>query len=247
MRNTLDEQGRAVTFARSHRIVLAALALVVAFVLLQVPPFDSWRYHRLASLRATPGELRADTPPFRVSPHAPVRLEWSAAAALGGRRPRTCDSKAPTRLWIAGSRDLYSGPWVVDGLQSGLVGLMSALGRGSALEGLRPNSPIYSDPLDLQPGSRHGRLLIAPWPGRHEGRPDSEWAVGYDTVVPEQPAVTVVVSQPYGYYFLPIEDYLVAGALLVCCVWAPTRYTRRWLRRRHAMFEDGGAEAADVV
>ena len=234
--------------------MVAVLALAGAFVLLQIPPLDSWRYHRVAVWRVTPDELSdlkakgkplGEGPsPMTVSPHAPVRLEWSATSPLMGHR---YDDFGDSTNRVEGlqSYDLYSGPWIVDVFQSGLVGISRAVGHGSALEGLRPY--WEAEPANLWSGTTHGRFLVAPWSDSAPAPADSPWDIGFVTQTVEQPTISFTVSQPYGFYYLPIEDYLIVGGLLLWFAWALACHLRRFVQRRHAVFEDGEAEVASVV
>jgi hypothetical protein len=239
--STLNEHEGTVAFVRSHRVIVIVLALAAAFVVLQVPPLNSWRFHRLATWRLTSNSATADSPPFTISTHAPVRLQWSATGPVKDHGGILMGSN--TFVEGVESYSVYSGPWVLDAFQAGVVGLAHRT-HFSALVGFRPM--FEGDFVNLWPGESHGYFLVAPWSGSDPSSAARPWQLRSRTT-PDQPTITFTVSQPYGFWYLPLEDYLVAASLVACLVWAVVRGTRRAVRRRRAVLEDDAGEAASVV
>lgn len=227
---------RPTWLTRRRRFWLLTGAVVVAFAFLQVPPLDQWRFHTILTWQVEPSDTTAVqepppavSPPFDMPQYLPTRLTWSAKSVI----PQSFTYHL-VDVW-AGCRDgrladFYEGPWALVCTVRGLSRLFhkdTVFSSSDLTEEWRSGS--FSPPA----GSSRGRALIVPmatW--NMQSRPSDTFRLIVGPYSLGQPAVTFVVSQPYGYYYLPVEDYLAGMALIGLLVLAVRRARERRRRRR---------------
>jgi hypothetical protein len=212
------------------RALLVVGAVVAALVVLQVPPLDGWRYRTLLTWQPTQsatqvsGAPRSTSPPVDLPVDVPIRVEWCANAPV-----HDTSEGSPPRLLI-GADDgreatLFGGSWAV----TSAAWSRRRIVADDTVTDTTTGSP--SRWLYLKTGSTHGRALLTPYETRDPGGGS---APGYRLVFvssgSEQPQITFELSRPYGYLFsVPIEDYILAAALVALLAWLPLRH----IRRRH--------------
>lgn len=204
MRGALGEQGvREV--ARRRAIVIALALGVVALCFLQVPPLDSWRFHTVSVWRPvlSPASPTAESPPFSLDRPMPVRVSY----AWDNASPAFTSAYSPGQAFVSNAgQDGGRGPLFVDRWWP---------------------TPFRVDPIN------HGGFNTAPLSGASGTLYMASPFHGSTTFgmridgMEEFPRLTVTLSEPYGYFYVPIEDYLIAAAILGCTAWYLLRYRRR--------------------
>lgn len=192
---------------RRVRIGLALAAVVVALVFLQVRPLDGWRWHTVLRWQVVPSstsETWQRSPGTFTLPRSSVaRLTY----AVDGSLPQDLEV-------IVGDLDnaerYHNGNSTAEDVRPV---------RGPDFLTLWLGDRAYPSRQILRKGSSAGRRYIeAP---AHQSRlrgANLAWPVRYVVSVnpfaAKYPSVRFEVSMPYGYWYVPIEDYLVALALI---------------------------------
>ena len=199
-----------------RRLLIGAVVLVVGivvFALLQVPPLDGWRYHTVATWHPTPSR-EVVSPTYSVPKGSPFRITFRSDDGRGAEYYLTFVASD-----YSGNRKgnlVFLHHWRPEPI------LWRATARGDHVW-LRGISDTFyvSGPRDR---ATRFQLDLG-----GNGAP-------YDS------PLTITVSVPYGYYYLPVEDYLIGLAILAGLGFLVARRLSRSLRRRQARPLDGVGE-----
>lgn len=224
-------------FARRHRGLLIFVGALAAFCVLQVPPFDQWRFHTILEWRFHPASAKPDSwaaspNEFRIPKDVPMRLKWESDSSLpsaDAMLPPLVASAAQESGHDPGRCRYFDGQWTLVAMDLGFCRLVHDYS-------IYAWHHMWWPDYHLSPGSSQGRVLFIPVKSERTYGAYRLYARDFGS----SPPVRFTVSQPYGYlFYLPIEDYLLVAAGVSWVVW-------RVIRRRRSRSPAAGPGGATL-
>ena len=212
---------------RKRRYVVAAAIVlaVVALLFLQLPGLDSWRFHTVATWRVpVPATLDSTlaprSPAYALSGSVPARVHYAWSAGPAAYAAAAGDPASHQLLVNSRSTSVYSGPlFVAHWWPTPFLQRRGHEGGTDVADMASPSGTFYLVP----PLYGHDGYRLTVWP----------YVAGSSLVV--------TISQPYAYYYLPLEDYLLLGLAVVAVAVVCARWLSRARRKRSVVAVGGQA------